>query len=222
MEQATKARSARWTFSIVSFNAARSPQIAQRPSFVPDGKAARSMYTPKLASFQNTNKQGLAGGYLVQQIAPEQWLKKKDQKNEFEVKKDHNGWFWKFIIVNRLLYPVIWKKRSECNACQTTFASIACRGKKFPCCSRHCSNVCKTHKGLVQIGIQCNRLYPHFCLLEAQAGFNIVSRAFLQKEWSTGLKYQSIANLFIALKEPIELLGTILIFVPIGDLNVKV
>lgn len=92
---------------------------------------------------------------------------------------------------------------------QITFATIALLGKP-------------TYKVRVQLGINSKQLRRHICLLDIGSGLKIARITFRQKKWSIRIRYQAVPKLGFAIKEPIQLLGRILLSERISDLHVKV
>lgn len=78
-----------------------------------------------------------------------------------------------------------------------------------------------TDKVQVQILIILIQLHPLVCLPKTGTVLNNVIKTFLQNKWFAKIRYQSVRILCSTIKKPLQLLGTILALLLIGDLHFK-
>lgn len=79
-----------------------------------------------------------------------------------------------------------------------------------------------TYNVRIQVENCSNKLQPNTFLLNTGAGFSVIMSKLLQNDWKHNVKSQPTPRLRSAIKEPIYLFGTILLFVQTGKLHVKV
>lgn len=93
--------------------------------------------------------------------------------------------------------------------------------KTFSSGTYYCNTSLQVYiKITVELGINCQELQSHTCLLDAGTGLNLFSKAFLKKEWLTNIKKQQLSPLRTATEKPDFLGRTIFLFLQIDELSI--
>lgn len=79
-----------------------------------------------------------------------------------------------------------------------------------------------TYRVRIKLDIVFKSLSPKICLFDTGAGLIIINSKFIQKDWIFRIKSHLSPKLRCAIKEPITLHGTVILFIGIKQVSLKV